>query len=124
MNAPRRGSMRARPPCSRRAIASPAGVRPTPNLRARAGSSGGGAGGGGGAPAARSAPAAAPAATTAPANQPASAPPATSNKPSGALAGTKLLVLAGNSFVPAQDKLVDDMVAALGQSTGMDAKVD
>ena len=64
------------------------------------------------------------AATAAPGNQPASAPPATSSKPSGSLAGTKLLVLAGNSFVPAQDKLVDDMVAALAQRTGMDAKVD
>ncbi|HEY3078687.1 MAG TPA: extracellular solute-binding protein [Chloroflexota bacterium] len=56
--------------------------------------------------------------------QPAAAPPATSAKPGGSLAGTKLTVLTGNSFVPAQDKLVDNMVADLGQQTGMDAKVE
>src|SRR5439155_7307210 len=67
-----------------------------------------------------------PAAPTAEATKPsvAAAAPAAGAKPGGSLAGTKLLVLAGNSFVPAQDKLVDDMVAALGQQTGMDAKVD
>jgi multiple sugar transport system substrate-binding protein len=80
------------------------------------------------APAATSAPAAAatkPAAAAEPTKPSvAAAPPAAGAKPGGSLAGTKLLVLAGNSFVPAQDKLVDDMVAALGQATGMDAKVD
>src|SRR5438093_1333161 len=66
--------------------------------------------------------AAAPAATPGTSVQPAA--PAAGAKPGGSLAGTKLTILTGNSFVPAQDKLVDDMVAALAQRTGMDAKVE
>src|SRR6266511_5486042 len=41
-----------------------------------------------------------------------------------ALACTKLTILGGNSYVPAQDKLVDDLVAQLSRDTGMDAKLE
>src|SRR5687768_401156 len=78
--------------------------------------------------------AAAPTATPAPAPKPADAAkpataaqpaaPAAGAKPGGSLAGTKLTVLTGNSFVPAQDKLDDELVANLGKETGMDAKVE
>jgi multiple sugar transport system substrate-binding protein len=62
----------------------------------------------------------------APASPPAAAPQTTAPVTTGAspLAGTKLTILGGNSYVPAQDKLVDDLVAQLSKDTGMDAKLE
>jgi multiple sugar transport system substrate-binding protein len=40
------------------------------------------------------------------------------------LKGTKLTIIGGNSYVPAQDGELDDMVKQLSLDTGMDAKVE
>src|SRR5947209_8066140 len=40
------------------------------------------------------------------------------------LKGTKLTIIGGNSYVPAQDGELDALVKQLGQDTGMDAKVE
>ena len=47
------------------------------------------------------------------------APGATGASP---LRGTKLTIIGGNSYVPAQDGELDALVKQLGQDTGMDAK--
>ena len=41
-----------------------------------------------------------------------------------ALKGTKLTIIGGNSYVPAQDGELDDLVKQLSADTGMDAKVE
>src|ERR1700724_1066998 len=41
-----------------------------------------------------------------------------------ALKGTKLTIIGGNSYVPAQDGELDAMVKQLSQDTGMDAKIE
>ena len=41
-----------------------------------------------------------------------------------ALKGTKLTIIGGNSYVPAQDGELDDLVKQLSQDTGMDAKIE
>src|SRR5438128_1017260 len=40
------------------------------------------------------------------------------------LKGTKLTVIGGNSYVPAQDGQVDALIKQLSQDTGMDAKIE
>jgi multiple sugar transport system substrate-binding protein len=60
-------------------------------------------------------------AETKPAAQTAPAAPA---KPAANLKGTRLTVIAGNSYVPEQNGLVDQLVAQLAADTGMDAKVE
>ena len=44
--------------------------------------------------------------------------------PNPALRGTSLTVIAGNSYVPEQNGLVDQLVAKLAADTGMNAKVE
>src|SRR5437879_13556870 len=41
-----------------------------------------------------------------------------------ALKGTKLTIIGGNSYVPAQDGLIDAMIQQLSADTGMDAKIE
>jgi multiple sugar transport system substrate-binding protein len=53
--------------------------------------------------------------------QPTQAAPA---KPTGSLKGTRLTVIAGNSYVPEQNGQVDELVAQLARDTGMEAKVE
>jgi multiple sugar transport system substrate-binding protein len=74
-------------------------------------------------PAPTSAPAAAP---TGAAAKPAAAAPTAAPVTTGAsaLKGTKLTIIGGNSYVPAQDGELDNLVKQLGQDTGMDAKVE
>ncbi|HTD79986.1 MAG TPA: hypothetical protein VK898_20285, partial [Chloroflexota bacterium] len=62
--------------------------------------------------------AAAPAATVPGAT---SAPLTTGASP---LKGTKLTIIGGNSYVPAQDGQVDALVKQLSQDTGMDARIE
>ena len=64
--------------------------------------------------------AAAPAAP--PAGAPATAAPGTTG--ASPLKGTKLTIIGGNSYVPAQDGLIDNMVKQLSADTGMDAKIE
>ncbi len=63
------------------------------------------------------------------------APPTAANAPAAAnatpgttgasvLKGTKLTILAGNSYVPAQDGELDDLVTQLNQNTGMEAHIE
>src|SRR5215217_5662309 len=40
------------------------------------------------------------------------------------LKGTSLTIIGGNSYVPAQDGLIDAMVKQLSADTGMDAKIE
>ena len=61
-----------------------------------------------------------PAAQASPAVQAAAKPAA----PNPALRGTSLTVIAGNSYVPEQNGLVDQLVAKLAADTGMTAKVE
>jgi multiple sugar transport system substrate-binding protein len=63
---------------------------------------------------------ASPAAQAAPASAVAAKPAA----PNPALKGTSLTVIAGNSYVPEQNGLVDQLVAKLAADTGMNAKVE
>jgi multiple sugar transport system substrate-binding protein len=58
-------------------------------------------------------------AAASPAAQAAPAAPAAKS-----LAGTRLTVIAGNSYVPEQNGQVDELVAKLAADTGMDAKVE
>ncbi|MFN8634785.1 MAG: extracellular solute-binding protein [Chloroflexota bacterium] len=61
------------------------------------------------------------------AQAPQAAPAAVAAKPAApnpALKGTKLTVIAGNSYVPEQNGLVDALVKQLADETGMDAKVE
>ncbi len=63
------------------------------------------------------------AAPTAPASgAPAAVAPVTTG--ASPLKGTKLTIIGGNSYVPAQDGELDDLVKQLSQDTGMDAKIE
>jgi multiple sugar transport system substrate-binding protein len=73
-----------------------------------------------GSPVAVASPGASPAAQAAPGVQ--VAPSAAAPNP--ALKGTSLTVIAGNSYVPEQNGLVDQLVAQLAADTGMNAKVE
>jgi multiple sugar transport system substrate-binding protein len=57
---------------------------------------------------------------------PASAPATTAPAANGAssLKGTKLTIIGGNSYVPAQDGELDALVKQLSDETGMDAKIE
>ena len=69
------------------------------------------------------APAASPAAPpTAAGAAPSKAAPVTAG--ASALKGTKLTIIGGNSYVPAQDGELDALVKQLGADTGMDAKIE
>ncbi len=57
-----------------------------------------------------------------PAPAPANATPGTTG--ASPLKGTKLTILAGNSYVPAQDGELDDLVTQLNQNTGMEAHIE
>jgi len=70
-------------------------------------------------------PAAAPAgasATAKPAAAAATAAPVTTG--ASPLKGTKLTIIGGNSYVPAQDGELDDLVKQLSADTGMDARIE
>ncbi len=69
------------------------------------------------------APAASPAAPpTAAGAAPSKAAPVTTG--ASALKGTKLTIIGGNSYVPAQDAQVDALIKQLSADTGMDARLE
>jgi multiple sugar transport system substrate-binding protein len=76
--------------------------------------------------AAPAAPTSAPAAPTSAAAGAAAAPANATPVTTGAspLKGTKLTILGGNSYVPAQDGEVDQLIAQLNENTGMDARIE
>ncbi len=57
---------------------------------------------------------------------PAAAPTTAAPVTTGAspLKGTKLTIIGGNSYVPAQDGQIDALIKQLSQDTGMDAKIE